>query len=59
MPACAGALMASHQFWTVVWLVICAVIGDLFAERHFLLGVAALAGVVWASMRWVRPATPR
>jgi hypothetical protein len=45
--------------WIPVWLVICAVIGDLFAERHFVLGVAALAGVVWASLRWTRPALPR
>jgi hypothetical protein len=45
--------------WIPIWLVICAVIGDLFAERHFVLGVAALAGVVWASIRWTRPALPR
>ena len=44
-------------FWTVVWLIICALIGDLFAERHYVLGVATLAGVIWASIRWVRPAT--
>jgi len=45
--------------WIPFWLMICAVVGDLFAERHFVLGIAALAGVVWGSMRWVRPATPR
>ena len=50
-------MTGNRQLWTVVWLFICALIGDLFAERHFVLAVAALAGVVWACIRWTRPAT--
>jgi hypothetical protein len=45
--------------WTIVWLLIAAVIGHLFVEHHFVLGTAALAGVVWACIRWTRPAVPR